>query len=119
MEDPASDRLRPAPDPLSPLRGKFPGWEAWVGVGGILYVRRRMTSPPVVFRAETAGDLATQMHEHELKRRFSSWAIERVDGPGWSGYCARRGEAASPDEETITAATIADLELRLTGWAQQ
>jgi hypothetical protein len=63
--------------------------------------------------------LATQIHEHELKRRFSSWMIERVDGPGWSGYCASRGKAASPDEETITAATIADLELRLTGWARQ
>ena len=37
MEDPASDRLDPAPDPLSPLRGKFPGWEAGVGIGGILY----------------------------------------------------------------------------------
>ena len=42
---------QPAPhDPLAVLRGQFPGWEAWRGVSGLLYVRRRMSSPPVVFR---------------------------------------------------------------------
>ena len=44
--------------------------------------------------------------------------IVRMDGPDWSGYYAHRGETASPGEETITAATIADLELGLTTWAQ-
>jgi len=48
MNDPASHQ--PAPhDPLTVLRGQFPGWEAWRGVSGLLYVRRRMSSPPVVF----------------------------------------------------------------------
>src|SRR5205807_10297584 len=47
---------QPAPhDPLAVLRGHFPGWEAWRGVSGLLYVRRRMSSPPVVFRGYTAA----------------------------------------------------------------
>jgi hypothetical protein len=62
MNDPAS---RP-PDLLAPLRGKLPrGWEAWTGVGGILYARRRKTSPPVVFRAADACGLAAQVAEWE------------------------------------------------------
>jgi hypothetical protein len=49
MNDPASHQ--PAPhDPLTALRGQFPGWDAWRGISGLLYVRRRMSSPPVVFR---------------------------------------------------------------------
>jgi hypothetical protein len=51
------------------LYGKLPrGWECWVGVGGILYARRRKTSPPVVFRAVTAGELAAKITEWEAAR---------------------------------------------------
>jgi hypothetical protein len=68
MNDPASPQ--PAPhDPLAVLRGQFPGWEAWRGVSGLLYVRRRMSSPPVVFRGYTAKSLAEQIREHEARRR--------------------------------------------------
>ena len=68
MNDPASHL--PAPhDPLAVLRGQFPGWEAWRGVSGLLYVRRRMTSPPVVFRGWTAEAVAEQISEHEERRR--------------------------------------------------
>ena len=68
MNDPASHQ--PAPhDPLAVLRGQFPGWEAWRGVSGLLYVRRRMTSPPVVFRGYTAQSLVDQIHEHEARQR--------------------------------------------------
>jgi hypothetical protein len=35
-------------DPPAPLRGQFPRWEAWRGVGGLLYGRLRKSSPPVV-----------------------------------------------------------------------
>lgn len=54
-----------SPDPLAALRGQFPHWEAWRGVSGLLYVRRRKTSPPVVFRADTAEALAAKIREHE------------------------------------------------------
>jgi hypothetical protein len=61
-------------DPLAELRallaGEFPGWEAWRGViAGVLYVRRRMSSPPVVFRGYTAKSLAEQIREHEARRQ--------------------------------------------------
>lgn len=52
-------------DALTALRGRFPYWEAWVGISGLLYARRRLTSPPVVFRAETAAGLETQICEYE------------------------------------------------------
>jgi len=53
------------PDPLAALRGKFPGWQAWRGISGLLYARRLRTSPPVIIRAATAGELATKITEHE------------------------------------------------------
>jgi hypothetical protein len=68
MNDPAS--RQPAPhDPLTVLRGQFPGWEAWRGVSGLLYVRRRRSSPPVVFRGYTAKALAEQIRAHEARLR--------------------------------------------------
>lgn len=68
MHDDSSPQ--PAPhDPLATLRGQFPGWEAWRGVSGLLYVRRRMTSPPVVLRDVTGEGLARQIREHEARRR--------------------------------------------------
>jgi hypothetical protein len=58
------------PSPLAPLYGKLPrGWEAWVGVGGMLYARRRKTSPPVVFRSPDACGLARQVAEWEEKHQ--------------------------------------------------
>ena len=68
MNDPASHQPTAPHDPLTVLRGQFPGWEAWRGVSGLLYVRRRMSSPPVVFRGWTAEAVAKQIHEHEQRR---------------------------------------------------
>ena len=61
-------------DPLAELRallaGEFPRWEAWRGViAGMLYARRRKSSPPVVFRGYTAKSLAKQIREHEARQR--------------------------------------------------
>jgi hypothetical protein len=68
MHDDSSPQ--PAPhDPLIALRGQFLGWEAWRGVSGLLYVRRRMTSPPVVFRGYTPKSLAEQIREYEARQR--------------------------------------------------
>jgi hypothetical protein len=35
----------------------------------LLYVRRRMASPPVVFRGYTAKSLAEQIREYEARQR--------------------------------------------------
>jgi hypothetical protein len=61
MHDDSSPQPPPPRDPLTVLRGQFPGWECWRGVSGILYVRRRMSSPPVVFRGYTTKSLAEQI----------------------------------------------------------
>lgn len=51
-----------SPDPLALLRGKMPErWEAWVGVSGMLYARRRNTSPPVVVSSRNAVGLAAKI----------------------------------------------------------
>jgi hypothetical protein len=51
------------------LYGKLPrGWECWVGVGGLLYARRRGSTPPVVFRAATAAELAAKVRKYEAAR---------------------------------------------------
>lgn len=62
---PDDSTLRPDPDPLAPLYGKFPGWECWRGISGLLYARRRRSSPPVVFRSVSADDLAAKIREYE------------------------------------------------------
>jgi hypothetical protein len=41
------------------------GWECWTGVGGILYARRRKSTPPVVLRAATADELADKIREYQ------------------------------------------------------
>ena len=60
----------PASDPLRPLRGKLPwGWEAWVGISGLLYARRPRSSPPIVVRDTTAEGLAAKVAEAEERLR--------------------------------------------------
>ena len=44
-------------------------WEAWRGVGGLLYARLRRSSPPVVFRDVTGEGLARQIREWEREHR--------------------------------------------------
>jgi hypothetical protein len=59
---------RTGTDPLAVLRGKFPGWQAWRGVSGLLYARRLRTSPPVIVRAATADDLAAKITKYERSK---------------------------------------------------
>lgn len=68
MQDPASHQppARQPPDPLAPLYGTLPrGWECWRGISGLLYARRRRSTPPVVLRSTSAEDLARQVRDHE------------------------------------------------------
>jgi hypothetical protein len=52
--------------PLAELYGKLPqGWEAWTGIGGLLYARRRNSSPAIVVRSATAEDLAAKVEQAE------------------------------------------------------
>jgi len=42
---------------LAAVEADYPGWETWVGVGGVLYARRPKTSPPKVVRAPSVQAL--------------------------------------------------------------
>ena len=44
------------------------GARALPGLAGLLYARKRRTSPPVVFRAATADELAAKITEYEAGR---------------------------------------------------
>lgn len=84
----------PKPDPrLRELLARFPGWECWAGVSGLLYARRRNASPPAVVRAPTADVLAgliTLTDTHGGDWRFSYISPERIQphSPG-GGFIAR------------------------------
>jgi hypothetical protein len=52
---------------LEDIGREFPGWYAWVGVSGVLYARRPLTSPPWVVRAETVDQLRDKIREREGK----------------------------------------------------
>jgi len=56
--------------PLAPLYGKLPnGWRCWVGIGGMLYARYSLASPPIVIRADNADDLKTKVLIAEIDIR--------------------------------------------------
>lgn len=81
MHDDSSPQ--PAPhDPLAVLRGQFPGWEAWRGVSGLLYVRRRMTSPPVVLRGTPPSPSPSRYAS--TRRADSSPAVRTASASGQS-----------------------------------
>lgn len=42
---------------LAELVRDFPGWRAWRGVGGIIYVKQVGASPPVVFGGTSVPEL--------------------------------------------------------------
>jgi hypothetical protein len=44
------------------------GWHYWRGVFGLFYARRKLSSPPVVLRAETLDGLRKQVLEYLAAR---------------------------------------------------
>jgi hypothetical protein len=55
---------------LRELLAGYAGWESWRGVSGLIYVRRRMCSPPAVYRGWTAEEVARQVVEWEEAHPF-------------------------------------------------
>lgn len=55
-------------DPCCAASSPF-GWEAWVGISGILYARWARSTPPIVVRAATAEDLAAKVAEAQQGRQ--------------------------------------------------
>jgi hypothetical protein len=50
--------------PEAGLETEFVGWQAWRGVSGLFYARRRLSSPPIVVRAGSLEDLRERVKEH-------------------------------------------------------
>lgn len=48
---------------LAALRGEFPWWRIWRW-NGLWYARRERSSPPVVLRAPSAGELRDMVRAH-------------------------------------------------------
>jgi hypothetical protein len=50
---------------LESVQAEFPRWVCWVGIAGLHYARRILTSPPPVVRAEDPTDLRDQIRGWE------------------------------------------------------
>jgi hypothetical protein len=51
-----------------PYAAELPGWHVWRGISGLVYARRRSTSPPLVVRGEDAVDLRDAIRREEFLR---------------------------------------------------
>jgi len=58
-----------------PYATELPAWYVWRGISGLLYGRKRGSSPPLVVRGEDAVDLRDQIRREEFLR-------SRESGPG-------------------------------------
>jgi hypothetical protein len=101
----------PKLDPwLRELLGRFPGWECWAGISGLLYARRRNTSPPVVLHAATADALAELIRLTDTygdSWRFSYITPERIQPrtPG-GGFIAKHRHRPGVEYFAPTADTL-------------
>ena len=55
------DELDDQPPPWWPYAAELPAWYVWRGISGLLYGRKRASSPPLVVRGEDAVDLRDQV----------------------------------------------------------
>jgi hypothetical protein len=51
-----------------PYAAELPDWHVWRGISGLVYARRRDTSPPVLVRGEDAVDLRDAIRREEFLR---------------------------------------------------
>lgn len=47
------------------LQREYPRWNLWVGIAGLRYARRNLTSPPAIVRGEDWTDLRDQIRGWE------------------------------------------------------
>ena len=60
------DRISPH---VRELAAQLPlGWECWAGVAGLLYARRRKSSPPIVLRGVTVAEVVAKVAEQDAER---------------------------------------------------
>ncbi|MDX6333887.1 MAG: hypothetical protein QOG05_1227 [Streptosporangiaceae bacterium] len=62
------DELDGEPPSWWPYATELPAWYVWRGISGLLYARKRGSSPPTVVRGEDAVDLRDQIRREEFLR---------------------------------------------------
>ena len=54
---------------LAQVGRDYPGWHAWpAALAGLVYARRPRTSPPLLVRATSVGQLRTEIENAETQR---------------------------------------------------
>jgi hypothetical protein len=54
---------------LAEVERDYPGWHAWpAALAGLVYARRPMSSPPMVVRATSVGQLREEIEAAERER---------------------------------------------------
>jgi hypothetical protein len=76
------DELDGQPPSWWPYATELPAWYVWRGISGLLYGRKRLSSPPLVVRGEDAVDLRDQIRREEFLR--SSQGRRGPEPDGWS-----------------------------------
>jgi hypothetical protein len=76
------DELDGQPPSWWPYATELPAWYVWRGISGLLYGRKRCSSPPLVVRGEDAVDLRDQIRREEFLR--SCQADPGPEPDGWS-----------------------------------
>ena len=62
------DELGAQPPSWWPYAPELPAWYVWRGISGLLYGRKRGSSPPLLVRGEDAVDLRDQIRREEFLR---------------------------------------------------
>jgi hypothetical protein len=76
------DELSGWPPSWWPYATELPAWHVWRGISGLLYGRKRGSSPPLVVRGEDAVDLRDQIRREEFLRSGQEGRGPEPDG--WS-----------------------------------
>lgn len=64
----SEDGLDDQPPSWWPYAAEWPAWFVWRGISGLLYARKRGSSPPLVVRGEDPLDLRDQIRREEFLR---------------------------------------------------
>jgi hypothetical protein len=76
------DELSGWPPSWWPYATELPAWHVWREISGLLYGRKRGSSPPLVVRGEDAVDLRDQIRREEFLRSGQEGRGPEPDG--WS-----------------------------------
>ena len=57
------------PPTLAEVAKRYPHWHRWDGISGLIYARRKLSSPPAVVRATSEQELADKITQWEKEHK--------------------------------------------------